>query len=147
LQVNWKYIVVDEGHRLKNDKSKLAEVLRNSYKFKHRLLLTGTPINVRGPVSLSRFPSGRTRGEWRGRLADGALGAGGGTRATTRTTVQNNMQELWALLNFILPNIFNSGDNFDEWFSKPFKVREPTSQQDPQQRTAFNVHLPSNYAH
>jgi SNF2 family DNA or RNA helicase len=40
--------------------------------------------------------------------------------------VQNNMQELWALLNFILPNIFNSGDNFDEWFSKPFKVREPT---------------------
>jgi len=57
-KVDWKYIVVDEGHRLKNDKSKLAEVLRNSYKFKHRLLLTGTPINVRGPVSLSACPEG-----------------------------------------------------------------------------------------
>ena len=46
-KVAWKYIVVDEGHRLKNDKSKLAQVLRDNYTFKHRLLLTGTPINVR----------------------------------------------------------------------------------------------------
>ena len=61
--------------------------------------------------------------------------------------MQNNMQELWALLNFILPNVFNSGDNFDEWFSKPFKVRGPTSRQDPKQRIAFNALLPSNRAH
>jgi ATP-dependent helicase STH1/SNF2 len=27
---------------------------------------------------------------------------------------------LWALLNFILPKIFNSVKSFDEWFSSPF---------------------------
>jgi ATP-dependent helicase STH1/SNF2 len=27
---------------------------------------------------------------------------------------------LWALLNFILPRIFNSVKSFDEWFSTPF---------------------------
>jgi hypothetical protein len=43
---------------------------------------------------------------------------------------QNNMQELWALLNFILPNIFNSGDNFDDWFSKPFKGLESSAEID-----------------
>jgi SWI/SNF-related matrix-associated actin-dependent regulator of chromatin subfamily A protein 2/4 len=80
-KVAWNYIVVDEGHRLKNDKSRLAETLRSSYTFRHRLILTGTPIN-------------------------------------------NNLQELWALLNFLLPTIFNSADNFDDWFSQPFKGME-----------------------
>jgi ATP-dependent helicase STH1/SNF2 len=27
---------------------------------------------------------------------------------------------LWALLNFVLPKIFNSVKSFDEWFSAPF---------------------------
>lgn len=30
------------------------------------------------------------------------------------------MPELWALLNFILPKIFNSVQSFDEWFNSPF---------------------------
>ena len=30
------------------------------------------------------------------------------------------MPELWALLNFILPKIFNSVRSFDEWFNQPF---------------------------
>ena len=70
--------MVDEGHRLKNAESKLAEILR-TYAFKHRVLLTGTPI-------------------------------------------QNSLAELWALLNFVLPQVFNSSDSFDEWFAAPFKV-------------------------
>ena len=36
-------LVVDEGHRLKNAESRLADILR-SYAFRHRILLTGTPI-------------------------------------------------------------------------------------------------------
>nr|CAB3467703.1 unnamed protein product [Digitaria exilis] len=36
-------------------------------------------------------------------------------------TVQNNLEELWALLNFLLPNIFNSSDDFSQWFNKPFE--------------------------
>ena len=30
---------------------------------------------------------------------------------------QNNLHELWALLNFLLPDVFSSSDQFDEWFN------------------------------
>lgn len=38
----------------------------------------------------------------------------------TGTPLQNNLPELWALLNFVLPNIFKSVKSFDEWFNTPF---------------------------
>uniref|UniRef100_A0A4W4ESC6 SWI/SNF related, matrix associated, actin dependent regulator of chromatin, subfamily a, member 1 n=1 Tax=Electrophorus electricus TaxID=8005 RepID=A0A4W4ESC6_ELEEL len=61
---NWRYLVIDEAHRIKNEKSKLSEIVRE-FKTTNRLLLTGTPL-------------------------------------------QNNLHELWALLNFLLPDVFNS---------------------------------------
>ena len=45
--IQWEILVVDEAHRLKNHKSKLAVNLRDgNFDFKHSLLLTGTPIQV-----------------------------------------------------------------------------------------------------
>mgnify|MGYP002775877527 FL=1 len=38
----------------------------------------------------------------------------------TGTPIQNSLQELWSLLNFLLPAIFNSSDNFEDWFNAPF---------------------------
>ena len=35
----------------------------------------------------------------------------------TGTPLQNNLHELWALLNFLLPDIFASADQFDDWFN------------------------------
>ncbi|TMW51170.1 hypothetical protein DOY81_003786, partial [Sarcophaga bullata] len=70
---NWRYMVIDEAHRIKNEKSKLSEILRE-FKTTNRLLITGTPL-------------------------------------------QNNLHELWALLNFLLPDVFNSSEDFDEWFN------------------------------
>ncbi|XP_030836704.1 SWI/SNF-related matrix-associated actin-dependent regulator of chromatin subfamily A member 5 [Strongylocentrotus purpuratus] len=70
---NWRYLVIDEAHRIKNEKSKLSEIVRE-FKTTNRLLLTGTPL-------------------------------------------QNNLHELWALLNFLLPDVFNSSEDFDAWFS------------------------------
>jgi len=50
-----------------------------------------------------------------------------GTQYTTKnrilltgTPLQNNLPELWALLNFLLPSIFNSVESFDQWFNRPF---------------------------
>ncbi|KAG0626380.1 hypothetical protein M758_2G121300 [Ceratodon purpureus] len=68
----WKYIVVDEGHRLKNFDCKLLRELKQ-LSAENLLLLTGTPL-------------------------------------------QNNLPELWSLLNFILPNIFTSLQEFQSWF-------------------------------
>ncbi|XP_065185585.1 chromatin-remodeling ATPase INO80-like [Sycon ciliatum] len=36
----------------------------------------------------------------------------------TGTPIQNSMAELWALLHFIMPTLFDSHAEFDEWFSK-----------------------------
>lgn len=76
-KIHWSYIVVDEGHRMKNAKSKFAQILGLQYTSDHRLLLTGTPL-------------------------------------------QNNLAELWSLLNFLLPRIFHSLDDFEKWFNQPF---------------------------
>lgn len=35
----------------------------------------------------------------------------------TGTPLQNNLHELWSLLNFILPGVFDSSEVFDRWFS------------------------------
>ncbi|KAJ8766328.1 hypothetical protein K2173_022387 [Erythroxylum novogranatense] len=83
-KIHWHYLIVDEGHRLKNHESALARTIDSGYKIQRRLLLTGTPI-------------------------------------------QNSLQELWSLLNFLLPNIFNSVQNFEEWFNAPFADRGDVS--------------------
>lgn len=35
----------------------------------------------------------------------------------TGTPLQNNLHELWALLNFLLPEVFGDAEQFDEWFN------------------------------
>lgn len=69
--ISWRYIVVDEAHRLKNKDCKLIEELKN-YSSTNRLLLTGTPL-------------------------------------------QNNLDELWSLLNFLMPEIFDVRV-FQSWY-------------------------------
>eukprot|EP00210_Caulerpa_lentillifera_P001183 g1139.t1 len=42
-KISWEYLIVDEGHRLKNSESKLFDILGDMTS-RFRLLLTGTPI-------------------------------------------------------------------------------------------------------
>lgn len=69
--LKWKYIVVDEGHRLKNMNCRLIQELKK-FSSAQRLILTGTPLH-------------------------------------------NNLKELWSLLNFILPDIFDDLETFEKW--------------------------------
>lgn len=41
----------------------------------------------------------------------------------TGTPLQNNLTELWALLNFLLPTIFSSSDTFEQLFQRLFETR------------------------
>ena len=38
------------------------------------------------------------------------------------TPIQNSMSELWALLHFIMPKLFDSHEQFQEWFSKDIEA-------------------------
>ena len=42
----------------------------------------------------------------------------------TGTPLQNNLHELWALLNFLLPEVFSSAEKFDDWFTNHEKGAE-----------------------
>ena len=48
-KVKWKYMIIDEGHRMKNHHCKLTMVLNNYYMAPYRLLLTGTPLQNKLP--------------------------------------------------------------------------------------------------
>lgn len=72
-KVTWRYVVVDEGHRLKNTNCRLIKELR-MYPSSNKLLLTGTPL-------------------------------------------QNNLDELWSLLNFLMPEVFDDLRVFKSWFN------------------------------
>ncbi|KAK6920103.1 Glutamine-Leucine-Glutamine, QLQ [Dillenia turbinata] len=45
----------------------------------------------------------------------------------TGTPLQNDLKELWSLLNLLLPEVFDNRKAFHDWFSKPFQ-REGSTQ-------------------
>ena len=52
-------------------------------------------------------------------------------RLLTGTPLQNNLHELWALLNFLLPDVFASSEQFDEWFDLDIDDVTPNSASSP----------------
>ncbi|KAJ5898905.1 hypothetical protein N7495_003649 [Penicillium taxi] len=47
----------------------------------------------------------------------------------TGTPLQNNLHELWALLNFLLPDVFGDSEAFDQWFSTQSSDQDTVVQQ------------------
>ncbi|KAJ6972357.1 ATP-dependent helicase BRM isoform X2 [Populus alba x Populus x berolinensis] len=43
----------------------------------------------------------------------------------TGTPLQNDLKELWSLLNLLLPEVFDNRKAFHDWFSKPFQKEAP----------------------
>jgi SWI/SNF-related matrix-associated actin-dependent regulator of chromatin subfamily A member 5 len=44
-KINWRYLIIDEAHRIKNENSSLSQAVRKM-NTDHRLLITGTPLQV-----------------------------------------------------------------------------------------------------
>ncbi|KAK9807695.1 hypothetical protein WJX72_006345 [[Myrmecia] bisecta] len=70
--VTWRYLVLDEGHKIKNEHTNVSQAMRHIGR-QNVLLLTGTPM-------------------------------------------QNNLHELYALLNFLYPDVFTDPSIFDNAF-------------------------------
>ena len=47
----------------------------------------------------------------------------------TGTPLQNNLHELWALLNFLLPDVFGDSEVFDQWFANQNEDQDTVVQQ------------------
>lgn len=47
----------------------------------------------------------------------------------TGTPIQNSMQELWALLHFIMPSLFDNHEEFSDWFSKDIESHAQSNTQ------------------
>merc|ERR1719412_87332 len=48
-KLRWKYMIIDEGHRMKNHNNKLTVTINQFYTTSHRILLTGTPLQNKLP--------------------------------------------------------------------------------------------------
>ena len=79
----FKYIIIDEAHRIKNEESLLSIVLIFSIIYYYYNLKNIRSLNTKNKLLL------------------------------TGTPLQNNLHELWSLLNFLLPDLFDSADLFD----------------------------------
>ncbi|RLV87107.1 putative ATP-dependent helicase IRC5 [Meyerozyma sp. JA9] len=101
--VSWKYLIVDEGHRLKNSKSLLIKVLKK-LDVQNRLLITGTPL-------------------------------------------QNNLNELWSLLNFILPDVFHDLELFQQWFNFDELTTMKDDEDDDETRRLIELNIQENLIH
>ncbi|KAI0682499.1 SNF2 family N-terminal domain-containing protein [Cerioporus squamosus] len=91
---HWGFIVVDEGHRLKNIDCVLMREIKR-IPSAARMVLTGTPL-------------------------------------------QNNLSELWALLNFVLPDLFGDLSTFQSWFDESRLQSKLTSER--QQKLIQSLH-------
>lgn len=75
--VEWDYLFLDEGHRIKNDKTQTWHAF-NTLKCRHKIVITGTPF-------------------------------------------QNNLKELYVLVDFCCPNLLGTEQEFVDKFVEPIE--------------------------
>ena len=81
-QLRWRYVIMDEGHKIKNEDSGISQQMRRVMS-EGRIILTGTPL-------------------------------------------QNNLHELWALLQYLVPPLFIEPKVFDNAFDLTHNICDAT---------------------
>ncbi|KAL7072736.1 hypothetical protein ACQ4LE_008179 [Meloidogyne hapla] len=93
LASKWHYVILDEGHKIRNPEAKIALTLKE-LRTPHRIILSGSPL-------------------------------------------QNNLKELWSLIDFIYPGLLGSLKEFVEKFSIPITQGGYANATSIQVRTAY----------
>lgn len=95
----WKYLILDEAQNIKNFKSQRWQLLLN-FSSEQYVLQISFFLSILEIMRFHHFFFIR-------RLL------------LTGTPMQNNLLELWSLMHFLMPNVFQSHSEFKEWFSNP----------------------------
>lgn len=90
-QFYFHYCILDEGHVIKNPASKTTLAVKRISAF-HRLILTGTPIQVRYGKNISCL------------------------------RYQNHVSELWSLFDFLMPGFLGTEKEFRSKYSRPIQA-------------------------
>ncbi|GBP77253.1 DNA excision repair protein ERCC-6 [Eumeta japonica] len=91
----WHYIILDEGHKIRNPETQVSKLIRK-IKTPHRLIITGSPM-------------------------------------------QNSLQELWSLFDFMSPGLLGSHNAFMEHFATPITQGGYANATELQETTALEI--------
>nr|CAD7575929.1 unnamed protein product [Timema californicum] len=99
-RIKWQYLILDEAQALKSTNRQVPTSFHEytTTMLIERVISPWWDVSVRWKLLLGFSCRNRL-------LLSG-------------TPIQNSMAELWALLHFIMPTLFDSHDEFNEWFSK-----------------------------
>ncbi|CAF4900569.1 unnamed protein product [Pieris macdunnoughi] len=92
---NWQYIILDEGHKIRNPETQVSKFVRK-FDTPHKLLITGSPM-------------------------------------------QNSLQELWSLFDFMRPGLLGTHSAFMEHFAVPITQGGYANATDMQEATALEI--------
>lgn len=107
----WNYCILDEGHIIKNAKSKITISVKQ-LKAQHRLILSGTPIQV-GDSQVYEITS--------------KLGNCPFFLKVTYLLLQNNIMDLWSLFDFLMPGFLGTDRQVCSSYSVKFYSFCPVS--------------------
>lgn len=110
---NWRYLILDEAQNIKNFKSQRWQSLLNFNRWKCSWRFMGGFMGSEG---------------WDARKVENLLTTSlwfllslcsQRRLLLTGTPLQNSLMELWSLMHFLMPHVFQSHREFKEWFSNP----------------------------
>ncbi|KAJ2945865.1 hypothetical protein O0L34_g4771 [Tuta absoluta] len=95
LARKWHYLILDEGHKIRNPETQVSKYVKK-FQTPHKLLITGSPM-------------------------------------------QNSLQELWSLFDFMRPGLLGTYNAFMEHFAQPITQGGYANATDLQEATALEI--------
>lgn len=117
--IKWNYCILDEGHIIKNGKTKVLLLVYTDIFYPLAVPLTTLTFQISRAIKML--------------TANHRLILSG-------TPIQNNVLELWSLFDFLMPGFLGNDKQFNAKFSKPILCsRDPKSSLKEQEAGIINI--------